>query len=65
MGFVFFIIPIVAFSRKEFRLIDFWNSLMPYVLLACIFYIIDAFIFSGNVLMPELPVRNAQPSMIL
>lgn len=52
LTFVFFIIPIVAFRRHEFKFFDFWNRLMPYVLLACIFYIVDAFILCGNILMP-------------
>lgn len=52
LTFVFFIIPIVVFRRHEFKFMDFWNRLMPYVLLACIFYIVDAFIFCGNILMP-------------
>lgn len=52
MSFVFFIIPIVVFSRRPFNMMEFWNSLMPYVLLACIFYILDAYVLKGNVLMP-------------
>ena len=52
IAFILFIIPIVVFSRKEFSLHEFWIALMPYVLLACIFYIIDGFILCGNVLMP-------------
>ena len=52
IAFILFIIPIVVFSRKEFSLHEFWIALMPYVLLACIFYIIDGFILCGNVMMP-------------
>ncbi len=52
LAFIFFIIPIVAFSRRQFEITEFWNRLFPYVLLACIFYIIDGFILCGNILMP-------------
>ena len=52
IAFVFFIIPIVVFSRRNFDMMEFWNSLMPYVFLACIFYILDAYVLKGNVLMP-------------
>lgn len=52
LAFIFFIIPIVTFSRRQFAITEFWNRLFPYVLLACIFYIIDGFILCGNILMP-------------
>ncbi|MDE5631333.1 MAG: hypothetical protein K2I54_00745, partial [Muribaculaceae bacterium] len=37
LAFIFFIIPIVVFSRRPFEITEFWNRLVPYVLLACIF----------------------------
>ncbi len=52
LAFIFFIIPIVVFSRRQFVMTELWNSLFPYVFIICIFYIIDAFIFSGNILVP-------------
>lgn len=52
LGFAFFIIPIVIFSRRKFEFMDFWNRLFPYVLLLCLFYIIDAYILCGHILMP-------------
>jgi len=52
LAFIFFIIPIVAFSQREFIMADFWQRLIPYAILACIFYIIDGFILCGNILMP-------------
>lgn len=52
LAFIFFIIPIVVFSRRPFEITEFWNRLIPYVLLACIFYIVDGLILCGNILMP-------------
>ncbi len=56
--FAFFIIPIVAFIRRPFRLIAFWDKLLPYCIIASVFYILDAFVLDGNILMPGLSKGN-------
>lgn len=56
--FAFFIVPIVAFIRRPFRMLEFWDKLIPYCIIACIFYILDAFILDGNILMPGLSKGN-------
>lgn len=52
MVIITIIIPFFVFAGREFDFDTFLNKIMPYVLIICIFYIIDAFILSGNVLMP-------------
>lgn len=49
----FIIIPIVIFRNEKFDIYLFFKRLMPYILLMSIFYIIDAFILCGNVLVPR------------
>jgi len=49
---IYFIIPLLVFAGRDFDIKMFWRRMMPYILLTGIFYIIDCFIFSGNVLEP-------------
>lgn len=56
--FAFFIVPVVVFIRRPFSLISFWDKLLPYCIIASIFYILDAFILDGNILMPGLSQGN-------
>lgn len=51
--FIYFIIPIVLFSGREFRFETFCRKLVPYAIVICIFYIIDGFILSGNFFVPR------------
>lgn len=49
---IYFIIPLLVFAGRDFDIKQFWRRMMPYILLTGIFYIIDCFILSGNVLEP-------------
>lgn len=62
LAFVFFIIPIVAFSRHQFDINTLWQRLFPFVFVACAFYIIDAYILCGNFLMPGTFIKY-QPTI--
>ena len=53
---IFFIFPLLAFSGREFKMEEFWKRLMPYVVIMCVFYILDALIFCGNILAPGTPI---------
>lgn len=58
LSVIYFVIPLLVFSGKEFDIRQFWRKVMPYVFIMCIFYIIDAAIFSGNVLVPTTHIFN-------
>lgn len=49
-GFIAFAIPLAAFGNHKFDADTFFRRMMVYVLLMCIFYIIDAFILKGTLL---------------
>ncbi len=53
ISFVYFIIPLLVFSGRDFDINVFYAKVMPYVFITAIFYIIDGFIFCGYVLMPR------------
>ncbi len=62
LTFVIFIIPIVAFSGMNFSLKEFSRKLMPFVLTICIFYVLDAFVLSGNLFVPKTYIWGEQIS---
>lgn len=51
--FIYFTLPFLFFANREFDVACFFRRLFPYMLLICIFYIIDCIIFNGNVLIPN------------
>lgn len=51
--FIYFVLPLLVFANREFNVAEFFKRLFPYALIACIFYIIDCVVFSGNVLVPN------------
>lgn len=53
LGFVYFLVPLMIFAGKPFSINRFWESLMPYVLVMCAFYTLDAFVFNGHILVPN------------
>lgn len=59
---IYFVIPLIVFSGKEFNIRYFWRKVMPYVIIMCIFYIIDATIFSGNVLVANTHIFDNRKS---
>lgn len=51
--FIYFTLPLLFFANREFNVAYFFRRLFPYMLIICIFYIIDCIIFNGNVLIPN------------
>lgn len=51
--FIYFTVPVAIFAGKEFDYDRFVKTLLPYAITLCIFYIIDAFVLSGWVLVPN------------
>lgn len=51
-GFIAFAIPLAAFGNKKFDADTFFRRMMVYVLLMCIFYILDAFVLKGSLFLP-------------
>jgi hypothetical protein len=60
--FIYFIIPFLVFSRTEFDMKVFMRTCMIYLLIIAVFYIIDAFIFCGFVLVPHCHFGGKDPS---
>lgn len=56
-----FIIPIVCFTAKEFEIQKFFKALIPYVIIICIFYILDGLIICGFVFLPRTPLWGSIP----
>lgn len=50
---MYFFIPLMAFSGREFDIKYFFKRLMIFALIICWFYIIDGFILNGWVLLPD------------
>lgn len=50
---VYFFIPLMAFSGREFDVRYFFKRLMIFAIIICWFYIIDGFILNGWVLLPD------------
>jgi len=51
---VSFIIPLLVFSGRKFDIMRFSHKAMIYSFIACGFYIVDAFILEGHVLIPAI-----------
>ena len=58
LAIIYIIVPIALFSGKEFRMKVFFTKLMPYAMIICIFYIIDAVIFAGDILLPNVKLSQ-------
>ena len=59
-----FIIPVGIFAGEKFEMGKFFDALMPFALLMCGFYAIDAFIFKGNILVPRTFAWGADSSIL-
>ena len=53
MMFFYVFVPLMVFANKEFNICIFFKKLFPYLLVLCWFYIIDGYIFSGYILLPN------------
>lgn len=54
MMIVSFIIPLLVFSGKNFNMQKFFHKAMVYSFICCGFYIMDAFILNGHILLPAV-----------
>ncbi len=50
--FIYFVIPLIVFAGRTFNILVFFKKLMPYVICLCVFYVCDAFVFNGHILLP-------------
>lgn len=64
-SFVTLFIPLAIFAGEPFDIRIFFRRLMPYVLLMCVFYIVDAIIFKGDILAPANFRWDGQTSTFL
>lgn len=60
-AFSCFIIPVTCFSSREFDIRKFFRCLMPYLVIICIFYILDGLIICGFIFLPRTPVWGMIP----
>lgn len=51
--FVYFIIPIMCFSGKEFVAEKFYRSLLAFLVIISCMYLVDVFVLGGDVLLPS------------
>ncbi len=56
---IFFTVPLAVFAGRQFSYDRFIRSVFPYAMVACVFYILDAFVLSGWVLVPRLQAWGA------
>ncbi len=52
LSFCFFAIALVSFSGEAFDIHRFWTTVFSFMMIACSFYILDAYFFRGWVLVP-------------
>ena len=52
IAFIYFLVPMGVFAGRKFDFDHFVRALFPYVLTLCVFYIIDAYVLCGWVLIP-------------
>lgn len=53
LAIIYIIIPVVCFAGKDFDIHVFFRKIINFSLIISVFYIIDAYIFSGNILIPN------------
>lgn len=63
LGFISVFVFIAAFAGKRFFMRSFCHTLMVYVLLMCAFYILDAYVIKGQLLLPGC--YSSEPSTFL
>ena len=52
-GIIYFMFPLLIFAKEEFDIKIFYRKILTYAYILGIFYIIDSFIFGGNILVPN------------
>lgn len=52
-GIIYFMFPLLIFAREDFDIKIFYRKILTYAYILGIFYIIDSFIFGGNILVPN------------
>lgn len=53
LGFVYFIIPLLLFVGQEFDMEELMKRIFPYVIIICVFYILDGFVLCAHILIPK------------
>lgn len=54
--FVYFIVPLMIFAGQQFDIKAFFRHLAPYIIVICCFYVVDGFIISGHILLPNVHI---------
>lgn len=52
LSFCFFAIPLLAFSGEGFDMHRFWNTVFSFMMIMCVFYILDGFVVRGWLFVP-------------
>ncbi len=58
LSIAYFMIPLLAFSGREFDIMIFFRKLFPIALIFCAYYFIDCAILNGSFFMPEDASQN-------
>ncbi len=53
LGFIYFMVPLMVFAGKDFDIKEFMRKLVPYIMVICAFYILDAFVVNGQIFVPN------------
>ncbi len=56
--FIYFTLPALFFANRPFDISLFFRRFFPYVIIICVFYILDCAIFNGNILIPNSHLSN-------
>ena len=61
-GIIYFMVPMLIFAKEDFDMKVFFRKFLTYAYIIAIFYIIDSFVFGGNILVPATFSWNEQYS---
>ena len=59
-SFIVVFIPLAVFADKGFDIMEMVRHMMVFLVLVCLFYLIDGLILKGHILMPDLPSWTAE-----
>lgn len=60
---IIFFLPLLIFVNQQFDMRKFRDSLVLHILVICVFYIIDTFIFNGFILVPDSAFAGAESTI--
>lgn len=52
LSFCYFAVPLLAFSGEAFDMHKFWSTIFSFMMIICVFYILDGYFFRGWLLVP-------------